>query len=86
MLCRESILSRDWLPITAHAIGQDVYVKSVAIGFYCCGFDVYGNTALAELTARTAERYFLRNYVKLLRQYGRYVRYVRYVRMETRHY
>ena len=41
--------------------------------------------ALAELTARTAERYFLRNYIKLLRQYGRYVRYVRYVRMETRH-
>jgi len=61
-----------------------IYVKFVAIGFDSIATDLT-YTALAELMARTAERYFSRNYVKLLRQYGRYVRYVRYVRMETRH-
>ena len=52
-----------------------VYVKSVKSDL------TY--TALAELTARTTERYFLRNYVKLLRQNGRYAHYVR---LETGHY
>jgi len=55
----------------------DVYVKSVAIGFDSIATDLT-YTALAELTARTAERYFLRNYVKLLRQYTD-VTYVTYV-------